>query len=114
MYYILKTQYINKMNNPLLGTPRNNYRFFYTVGGSVIFSLVLLLVITIYSAITIGDINQLITDMNQVINGMNELLPEAQFGAELMHAFCKDGNFTKLPNTGNICFQKGLIPNPNL
>ena len=73
MYYILKTQFINKMNNPLLGSPRNNYQFFYTVGGSVIFSLVLLLVITIYSAITIGDINLLITDMNQVINGMNEL-----------------------------------------
>ena len=40
-----------------MGTPTNNYRFFYTAGGSVIISLVLLLIITTYSAITIGDLN---------------------------------------------------------
>ena len=49
------------MNEPLMGTPTNNYRFFYTAGGSVIISLVLLLIITTYSAITIGDLNLLIT-----------------------------------------------------
>ena len=31
-------------------------------------------------------------DMNTVINGIKELIPEA----ELMRAFCLDGNFSKL------------------
>ena len=46
------------MNEPLMGTPRSNYKFFYTAGGGVILSLILLLIITTYSAITIGDLNQ--------------------------------------------------------
>lgn len=110
---ILRHKNFHKMDQPLLGSPQNNYRFFYASGCSVIASLILLLIITIYSAITIGDINLLMNDMNTVINGIKELIPEAEFGTELMRAFCLDGNFSKLPHTGNICYNKGIIPNPN-
>tara|TARA_B110000495_G_C22937862_1_gene548603 strand:+ start:468 stop:731 length:264 start_codon:yes stop_codon:yes gene_type:complete len=80
------------MDQPLLGSPQNNYRFFYTSGCSVIGSLILLKIIAVYSAITISDVNSLMNDMNTVINGIKELIPEA----ELMRAFCLDGNFSKL------------------
>jgi len=100
------------MDTPLMGSARSNYRFFYGVGGSVIFSLLLLIIITSYSATIVGDVNKLIQEMHIVLAGVKELLPEAKFGTDLMHAFCQDGNFTKLPNTGNICYNKGLIPKP--
>ena len=35
------------MDTPLMGSAKNNYRFFYGVGGSVIFSLILLLVMSL-------------------------------------------------------------------
>ena len=98
------------MDTPLMGTPRANYRFFYAVGGSVMFSLLLLLIITIYSANTINDLNMLMHDMHEVIHDVRLLIPEAEFGADLMKAFCLDGNFSKLPNTGDICHNRGIIP----
>ncbi len=92
------------MDTPLIGSPRNNYRFFYTAGGSVIISLVLLLIITTYSAITIGDLNHLIKEVHEVINGIKELLPDARFGAEMLGLLCKEKNFTKwYPNTRELC-----------
>ena len=48
------------MDQPLVGTPKANYRFFYGSGIAVFVSLLLLLIITTYSAITIGDLNRLI------------------------------------------------------
>ena len=92
------------MNEPLMGTPRENYRFFYAAGGGVMISLVLLLVITTYSAITIGDLNHLIQEVHVVINGLKELLPDARFGAEMLGLLCKEKNFTKwYPNTRELC-----------
>ena len=92
------------MDQPLVGTPRANYRFFYTAGGGVIISLVLLLVITTYSAITIGDLNHLMKEIHEVVDAMNELLPDARFGAEMLGLLCKEENFTKwYPNTKELC-----------
>ena len=98
------------MNEPLMGTPRANYRFFYAAGGGVMISLVLLLIITTYSAITIGDLNQLIKEVHEVINGIKELLPDARFGAEMLGLLCKEENFTKwYPNTRELCGHQPVV-----
>tara|TARA_B100001758_G_C18234119_1_gene516972 strand:+ start:225 stop:533 length:309 start_codon:yes stop_codon:yes gene_type:complete len=100
------------MDQPLMGTPRANYTFFYTAGGSVILSLILLLIITTYSAITIGDLNVLMKEIHQIIDAMNELLPDARFGAEMLGLLCKEENFTKwYPNTRELCGQQPIAPN---
>jgi hypothetical protein len=98
------------MDTPLIGSPRNNYRFFYTAGGSVIISLVLLLIITTYSAITIGDLNVLIKDVHEVVTAVRELLPDARFGAEMLGLLCKEENFTKwYPNTRELCGHQPVV-----
>jgi hypothetical protein len=92
------------MDRPLMGSAKNNYRFFYGVGGSVIFSLILLLVITSYSAAIIGDVEKLIKEMHIVLGGVKELLPEAKFGADMLGSLCDNANFTKwYPNIRPIC-----------
>ncbi len=92
------------MDTPLMGSAKNNYRFFYSVGGSVIFSLILLLVITSYSAAIIGDVEKLIKEMHIVLGGVKELLPEAKFGADMIGSLCDNANFTKwYPNIRPIC-----------
>ena len=52
----------------------------------------------------------LMNHMHEVIHDIQLLIPEAEFATELMRAFCLDGNFTKLPHTGDICHTKGIIP----
>ncbi len=95
-----------------MGSPKANYRFFYTAGGSVIISLILLLIITMYSAITIGDLNVLMKEIHQIIDAMNELLPDARFGAEMLGLLCKEENFTKwYPNTRQLCGRQPIQPN---
>ena len=76
------------MDIPLIGTPTANYKFFYCAGGSVIASLILLLIITSYSATIIGDVNDLIKEMHVVLHGVNDLLPEAKFGADMLGLLC--------------------------
>ena len=94
------------MDQPLVGTPKSNYRFFYGSGIAVFVSL-LLLIITTYSAITIGDLNNLIKDVHEVISSVKDLLPDARFGADMLGLLCKDKNFTKLyPNTRELCSQQ--------
>ena len=98
------------MDHPLMGTPKSNYRFFYTAGGSVILSLILLLIITTYSAITIGDLNHLMKEIHEIVDAMNELLPDARFGAEMLGLLCKEENFTKwYPNTRELCGHQPII-----
>jgi hypothetical protein len=95
------------MDTPLIGSPRANYRFFYTAGGSVIMSLILLLIITTYSAVTVGDLNNLMKEVHEVVDAMKELLPDARFGAEMLGLLCKEKNFTKwYPNTRELCGQQ--------
>ena len=78
------------MDTPLVGTPKANYRFFYGSGIAVFFSLLLLLIITTYSAITIGDLNVLIKDVHEVVTAVRELLPDARFGADMLGLLCKE------------------------
>ena len=97
------------MDEPLVGTPKANYRFFYGVGISTIISFLLLIIITSYSATIIGDVENLIKDMHIVLQGVKKLLPEAQFGAEMLGLLCQNGNFTKwYPNTREICAGRTL------
>ena len=82
------------MNEPLVGTRQQNYRFFYGASISAIVSLVVLFVITGYTAYTASEINEVIKDMN-------ELLPDARNSLRIIHAMCKHENFTK--SWGQIC-----------
>ena len=50
------------MDEPLVGTPQQNYRFFYGASLSAIISLVVLFVITGYTAYTASEINEVIKD----------------------------------------------------
>ena len=92
------------MDIPLIGSPSANYKFFYTAGGSIILSLILLLVITSYSAVMVGDANTLMKEMHDVLHGVKELLPEAKFGADMLGLLCENKNFTNYyPNVRPIC-----------
>jgi len=82
------------MDEPLVGTPQQNYRFFYGASLSAIISLVVLFVITGYTAYTASEINEVIKDMN-------ELLPDARNSLRIIHEMCIHENFTK--SWGNIC-----------
>ena len=82
------------MDEPLVGTPQQNYRFFYGASLSAIISLVVLFVITGYTAYTASEINEVIKDMN-------ELLPDARNSLRIIHEMCKHENFTK--SWGQIC-----------
>jgi predicted RND superfamily exporter protein len=82
------------MDEPLVGSPQQNYRFFYGSSASAILSLVVLFVITGYTAYTATEINEVITDLN-------ELLPEARNSLRIVKEMCKHENFTK--SWGAIC-----------
>tara|TARA_B100002051_G_C16529898_1_gene532120 strand:- start:90 stop:338 length:249 start_codon:yes stop_codon:yes gene_type:complete len=82
------------MDAPLVGTPRQNYSFFYTASISAILSVIVLFVITGYTAHTASEINEVIKDMN-------ELLPDARNSLRIIKEMCQHENFTK--SWGNIC-----------
>ena len=82
------------MDQPLVGTPATNYRFFYGASFSAILSLIVLFIITGYTAHTA-------TEMNTVISDINELLPEARNSLRIVKEMCKHENFTK--SWGHIC-----------
>ena len=82
------------MNEPLVGTRENNYRFFYGASAAAITSLFVLFVITGYTAYTATEINAVIADMN-------ELLPDARDSLRIVKEMCKHENFTK--SWGHIC-----------
>ena len=82
------------MDEPLVGSPQQNYRFFYGASASAILSLVVLFVITGYTAYTATEINEVITDLN-------ELLPEARNSLRIIIEMCKHENFTQ--SWGTIC-----------
>ena len=82
------------MDTPLVGTPKQNYHFFYGASLAAIVSLVVLFIITGYTAYTASEINEVIKDMKV-------LLPEAKDSLRIVKAMCKHENFTK--SWGNIC-----------
>ena len=75
------------MNEPLVGSRENNYRFFYGASAAAIVSLVVLFVITGYTAYTASE--------------MNKLLPDARNSLRIVKEMCMHENFTK--SWGNIC-----------
>ena len=94
---------INKiiMDEPLVGTPQQNYKFFYAASGGAIFSTLLLIVITGYTAFISTSAGELITDINEVILDLNTLLPDARESLRIVKEMCKHENFTK--TWGDIC-----------
>ncbi len=92
---------IDKMDNPLIGNREENYKFFYCASGSAILSMIILLIITGYTAHISGTATELIRDMTVVTNDINELLPEAKEGLKLIKQICVGENFTK--KFGNVC-----------
>jgi len=82
------------MTEPLVGTRDNNYRFFYAASGAAMLSLIVLFVITGYTAYTA-------TEINEVISDMNELLPDARNSLRIVKEMCNHENFTK--SWGKIC-----------
>ena len=82
------------MDQPLVGSRETNYRFFYGASASAIISLIVLFIITGYTAHTA-------TEMNAVISDINELLPEAKDSLRIIREMCMHENFTK--SWGHIC-----------
>ncbi len=82
------------MDQPLVGSRETNYRFVYGASASAILSLIVLFIITGYTA-------QTATEMNTVISEINELLPEARDSLRIIREMCMHENFTK--SWGHIC-----------
>jgi len=89
------------MDAPLVGTRVQNYKFFYAASGSAIFSMLMLLIITGYTAYISTSAGELITDMNEVLTDINVLLPDAKESLRIVKEMCKHENFTK--KWGPIC-----------
>ena len=89
------------MDQPLVGSPRDNYRFFYGASTAAIGSLFVLFIITGYTAYTAGHVGHLMGEMDEVIDDIRILLPDIQESMKLLKAICKHANFTKV--YGNIC-----------
>tara|TARA_Y100001936_G_scaffold244367_1_gene284634 strand:+ start:611 stop:883 length:273 start_codon:yes stop_codon:yes gene_type:complete len=89
------------MDQPLVGSRENNYRYFYIASGAAITSLGILLIVTGYTAFTAGRIGELVTDMNEVVDDIRIMLPEAKDSLRIIREMCKHENFTK--TWGNIC-----------
>ncbi len=82
------------MDTPLFGTPRQNYHVFYGASIAEIVSLIVLFIITGYTAHTA-------TEINEVIRDLHELLPDAKNSLRIVKEMCKHENFTK--SWGKIC-----------
>ncbi len=89
------------MDEPLVGSRENNYRFFYAASGAAITSVVFLLVITGYTAVTATRVGELITDMAEVVEDIRIILPDARDSLRIVREMCKHENFTK--SWGHIC-----------
>jgi hypothetical protein len=89
------------MDEPLVGTRENNYRFFYVASGAAITSVIFLLVITGYTAFTATHVGHLMTGMSEVVEDIRVILPDVEDSIKLLRNICKHENFTK--SYGNIC-----------
>ena len=61
------------MDTPLVGTPKQNYHFFYGASLAAIVSLIVLFIITGYTAGTASEINEVIKDMNVLLQEAKHL-----------------------------------------
>jgi len=86
---------------PLIGTRKQNYKYFYASGAASIGSLLILMIITGYTAYISTHVGHLMTDMNEVITDINELLPDAKESLRIVQEMCIHENFTR--SWGPIC-----------
>ena len=86
---------------PLVGTRSQNYKYFYAAGCASFTSLLILIIISGYTAYISTHVGHIMTDMNEVITDINELLPDAKESLRIVREMCKHENFTK--SWGNIC-----------
>ena len=89
------------MEIPLLSSPENNYRFFYTASCSAISSMVMLLIISGYTAYISTHVGHLMTDMPEVVDDLRVILPDAEKSLNMLKSLCSHNNFTS--SYGNIC-----------
>ena len=89
------------MDEPLVGTREQNYRFFYVASGAAVSSLLILLIITGYTAYISTAAGNLITDMNEVIGDFKIIIPDIKSSLQLLETICQHENFTR--TYGNIC-----------
>ena len=82
------------MDTPLVGTSAQNYRYFYIASAASIMSVIVLFVITGYTAHTA-------TEINEVISDLNKLLPDAENSLRIVREMCRHENFTK--RWGELC-----------
>tara|TARA_B100000795_G_scaffold132725_1_gene99052 strand:- start:1442 stop:1738 length:297 start_codon:yes stop_codon:yes gene_type:complete len=98
------------MDEPLVGTREQNYRFFYVASGAAVSSLVILLVITGYTAYISTMAGNLIVDMNEVIGDFQIIIPDIKSSLKLLETICDHENFTKA--YGDICYTS-IAPSMN-
>ena len=89
------------MDEPLVGTREQYYRFFYVASGAAVSSLLILLVITGYTAYISTMAGNLIVDMNEVIGDFQIIIPDVKSSLKLLETICHHENFTK--TYGDIC-----------
>jgi len=89
------------MDEPLVSTPKNNYRFFYAASASSVTSLVILFVITGYTAYISTHVGVLMTDMTEVVDDIRVILPEISESIKMLQSICAHENFTK--TYGSVC-----------
>ena len=89
------------MDQPLVGSREQNYRFFYTAGGAAVSSLLILLIITGYTAYISTSAGNLISDMNEVITDLKIIIPDVKESMAILDTICVHKNFTKA--YGTIC-----------
>jgi hypothetical protein len=89
------------MDEPLVGTREQNYRFFYVASGAAVSSLFILFIITGYTAYISTMAGNLIVDMNEVIGDFQIIIPDVKSSLKLLETICHHENFTK--TYGDIC-----------
>jgi len=96
------------MDEPLVGTREQNYRFFYVASGAAVTSLMILLIITGYTAYISTSAGHLITDMNEVIGDFKIIIPDIKSSLKLLETICEHDNFTK--TYGKLCSSEIVTP----
>ena len=90
-----------EFREPLIGTREQNYKYFYATGCASIVSLLILLIVTGYTAYISTHVGHLMTDMNEIILDINQILPDAKNSLRIIQEMCRHENFTR--SWGNIC-----------
>ena len=81
-----------------------NCRIYYIHIIAALITLFLVLVVTSVTLAVIQDVQQTMSSMNEIIADFNELMPDARFGIDMLHALCTEKNFTKAyPSIRDLC-----------